>query len=85
MSEQIRIGDEWYVAATSARAEESPKVIKSGDTFGMFDRFGDIRSWGPANKGYTTRTPASCRGSSCGWAASGHFSWARPSRKAPTC
>jgi len=44
MSEQIRIGDEWYVAATSARAEESPKVIKSGDTFGMFDHFGDIRN-----------------------------------------
>ena len=46
MNDQIRIGDEWYVTATAARAEESPQVIKSGDTFGLFDRFGDIRSWG---------------------------------------
>jgi glycogen debranching enzyme len=51
MNEQIRIGDEWYVAATSARAEESPQVIKSGDTFGLFDRFGDIRSWGLGEQG----------------------------------
>ena len=44
MSERIRIGDQWYVSAKSARAEETPQVIKSGDTFGLFDRFGDIHA-----------------------------------------
>jgi glycogen debranching enzyme len=51
MSEQIRIGDQWYVAATSARADESPQVIKSGDTFALFDRFGDIATWGSGEQG----------------------------------
>ncbi len=44
MSERIRIGDQWYVSARSARVEEAPQVVKSGDTFGLFDRFGDIRA-----------------------------------------
>jgi glycogen debranching enzyme len=51
VSEQIRIGDQWYVAATAARAEESPQVIKSGDTFALFDRFGDVVSWGSGEQG----------------------------------
>jgi len=51
MNDQIRIGDDWYVAATTARAEEFPQVIKSGDTFALFDRFGDIRTWGLGEQG----------------------------------
>jgi glycogen debranching enzyme len=51
MSEQVRIGDEWYVAAKAARADETLQVIKSGDTFGLFDRFGDIRTWGSSEQG----------------------------------
>src|SRR5262245_254626 len=51
MSERIRIGDQWYVAATAARAEESPHVIKREDTFALFDRFGDIRTWGMGEQG----------------------------------
>ena len=51
MSERIRIGDQWYVAATAARADESPQVIKSGDTFALFDRFGDISTWGSGEQG----------------------------------
>lgn len=51
MNEQIRIGDQWYVAATAARAEDSPQVIKSGDTFGLFDRFGDVVTWGSGEQG----------------------------------
>src|SRR6478609_2864877 len=51
MNDQIRIGDEWYVAATAARAEEHPQVLKSGDTFALFDRFGDIRTWGQGEQG----------------------------------
>ncbi|HSW21090.1 MAG TPA: glycogen debranching N-terminal domain-containing protein, partial [Ramlibacter sp.] len=44
MSERILIGDQWYVAAKAARAEESPQVIKDGDTFALFDRFGDVHA-----------------------------------------
>lgn len=51
MNEQVRIGDQWYVAATAARAEDSPQVIKSGDTFGLFDRFGDVVGWGSGEQG----------------------------------
>jgi glycogen debranching enzyme len=51
MSDRIRIGDQWYVAATAARTEESPQVVKSDDTFALFDRFGDIHTWGSGDLG----------------------------------
>jgi len=51
MSDRIRIGDQWYVAATAARVEESPQVVKSDDTFALFDRFGDIHTWGSGDLG----------------------------------
>ena len=51
MSDSIRIGDQWYVAATAARAEESPQVVKSDDTFALFNRFGDIQTWGTGEQG----------------------------------
>ena len=51
MSERVRIGDQWYVAATTARADESPQVIKSGDTFALFDRFGDVSTLGAGEQG----------------------------------
>ena len=40
--DRIQVGDRWYVAATSARAEDSPQVLKHAQTFVLFDRFGDI-------------------------------------------
>ena len=51
MSERIRIGDQWYVAATTARAEETPQVVKSGDTFALFDRHGDVGAWASGEQG----------------------------------
>jgi len=51
VSERIRIGDQWYVAATTARAEETPQVVKSGDTFALFDRHGDIGAWASGEQG----------------------------------
>jgi glycogen debranching enzyme len=50
-SDSIRIDDQWYISATVARADETPQVIKSGDTFGLFDRFGDVRTWGTGEQG----------------------------------
>lgn len=51
MSERIRIGDQWYVAAKSARADESPHVLKSEETFALFDRYGDAHAWGSGEQG----------------------------------
>jgi glycogen debranching enzyme len=52
VSEQrIQIGDQWYVAATSARADERFQVLKNNDTFALFDRFGDIHSLGTGEHG----------------------------------
>jgi glycogen debranching enzyme len=42
MSAKIQIDDKWYVAATEARSEESPQALKHDETFGLFDRFGDV-------------------------------------------
>ena len=51
MPKKIQIGDKWYVAATSASAEERPQVLKHDHTFAMFDRFGDIQVLAPGKEG----------------------------------
>ena len=44
MDEVIRIKEEFYVLATSALADSRPRVLKFGDTCGVFDWHGDILS-----------------------------------------
>jgi glycogen debranching enzyme len=51
MPNKIQIGDKWYVAATSALAQEQPQVLKNDHTFAMFDRFGDVQVLGPGKEG----------------------------------
>jgi glycogen debranching enzyme len=51
MPKKIQIGDKWYVSATQATLEEQPQVLKNGDTFAMFDRFGDIQVFAPGKEG----------------------------------
>ncbi|HJV63579.1 MAG TPA: amylo-alpha-1,6-glucosidase [Albitalea sp.] len=51
MADKIQIGNKWYVAATSARTEESPQTLKNDETFVMFDRFGDVQVLGPGEQG----------------------------------
>lgn len=51
MAKKIQIGDKWYVLATFAHPEEQPQVLKEGDTFAMFDRFGDIAVLAPGQEG----------------------------------
>jgi glycogen debranching enzyme len=51
VSETIKIGDKWYVAATAARTEDSPQVLKHGESFVMFDRFGDLQALGSGDQG----------------------------------
>ncbi len=51
MTETIQIGDKWYVAATEARSEESPQALKHDESFGLFDRFGDVPAFGSGEHG----------------------------------
>jgi glycogen debranching enzyme len=46
LDEVIRIKEEFYVLATSALADSRPRVLKYGDTCGVFDSHGDILSGG---------------------------------------
>jgi glycogen debranching enzyme len=41
------IGQEFYVRATSSLADDRTRVLKYGETFGVFNRYGDIESLGP--------------------------------------
>jgi glycogen debranching enzyme len=40
--EVIRVGDHFYVLAVSSRADDRTRVLKHGETLGIFDRYGDI-------------------------------------------
>jgi glycogen debranching enzyme len=51
MTRKIQIGDKWYVSAASAGAQEQPQVLKNGETFAIFDRFGDIQVLTPGKEG----------------------------------
>lgn len=51
MEEVIQIDDEWYVLATSSRTDDRTRVLKHGETFGMFDRYGDIEHIGIGEQG----------------------------------
>lgn len=42
MDEVIRWNDQYYILATSAMANDRVEVLKQGETFGVFDRYGDI-------------------------------------------
>ncbi|HEY8048286.1 MAG TPA: amylo-alpha-1,6-glucosidase [Ramlibacter sp.] len=48
---KIQFEDQWYVLATLAHPEEPPQVLKNGQTFGVFDRFGDIGALVPGQQG----------------------------------
>ena len=51
MTDEVRIGDQWYVSVAAARADNNPYVVKSDESFALFDRFGDIRDWGAGEQG----------------------------------
>src|SRR3989442_350065 len=38
----IRLEDQFYILATSTRVDDRTRVLKHGDTFAVFDRFGDM-------------------------------------------
>jgi glycogen debranching enzyme len=43
--------DGFYIQATSSRADDRTRVLKHGDTFGVFDRFGDVQPIGLGEQG----------------------------------
>ena len=57
MSSSHKVGDvlafdnEYYVRATSGLADHRTRVLKYGDTFAVFNRYGDIEALGPLQFG----------------------------------
>ena len=49
--EVIRIRDEFYIRSSSARVDIRPRVLKQGETFAVFDRFGDVENFGTGELG----------------------------------
>jgi glycogen debranching enzyme len=46
MEEVIKIHDQFYILATASPTDDRTRVLKQGDTFAVFDRFGDVRPQG---------------------------------------
>lgn len=51
MEHVVRINDEFYVLATSCLADDRTRVLKHGQTFAVFNRFGDIETVGLGEHG----------------------------------
>ncbi|MGH7726447.1 MAG: amylo-alpha-1,6-glucosidase [Candidatus Eiseniibacteriota bacterium] len=51
MGEIIHVNDRFYILATSARVDERTRVLKQGETFGVFDRNGDVQPVGLGEQG----------------------------------
>ena len=51
MADIVRLENEYYVRASSALADDRTRVLKYGDTFAVFNRFGDIELVGPSKFG----------------------------------
>jgi glycogen debranching enzyme len=51
LTDIVRLENEYYVRASSALADDRTRVLKYGDTFAVFNRFGDIELVGPSKFG----------------------------------
>jgi len=51
LEDVIQIEDEWYILASSSRTDDRTRVLKQGETFGLFDRYGDIQHIGIGEQG----------------------------------
>jgi glycogen debranching enzyme len=47
----LTLGQEFYIKAASSLADDRKRVLKYGETFAVFNRFGDIESAGPTQFG----------------------------------
>jgi glycogen debranching enzyme len=51
LTDIVRVADEYYVRASSALADDRTRVLKCGDTFVVFNRYGDIEDLGVSQFG----------------------------------
>ena len=51
MTELVRFANEYYIRASSTLADDRTRVLKHGDTFAVFNRYGDIEPVGPSQFG----------------------------------
>lgn len=51
MEEIILVNDAHYILATSAMADDRTRVLKHGETFAVFDRYGDVQPVGRGAQG----------------------------------
>lgn len=51
VEEILPVREHFYILATSARIDDRTRVLKHGDTFAVFDRFGDIERYGTGELG----------------------------------
>jgi glycogen debranching enzyme len=51
LTDIVRVADEYYVRASSALADDRTRVLKCGDTFAVFNRYGDIEDLGASQFG----------------------------------
>ena len=49
--EVLRISDRFYILSTSARIDDRTRVLKHGDAFAVFDRFGHVEGAGTGELG----------------------------------
>ncbi len=49
--ELLKHQDSFYILATSSRADDRTRVLKHGETFAVFDRFGDVQPVGLGEQG----------------------------------
>ncbi len=50
-SDILEVEDRYYILATSSLADEEDRVLKQGETFVVFDRYGDIKPVGLGEEG----------------------------------
>lgn len=51
MSDVIEVNQQFYILAGSSLADDRTIVLKEGDTFGLFDHYGDIQPYGLGEQG----------------------------------
>jgi glycogen debranching enzyme len=51
VNQVIKVEDRYYILATSALTDDRTRVLKQGELFGVFDRFGDIVTYGLGEQG----------------------------------
>jgi glycogen debranching enzyme len=51
VSEVVPVTDEYYILADAAHADDRTHVLKHGETFGLFDHYGDIHPHGMGEQG----------------------------------